>query len=67
MSASAIIIAAIVGANLGLAEPAEEQWENCSDGAAETRLEACSFIAGNVEFARGSRAYAAASLGDLHL
>ena len=67
MPATAIIIAAIVGANLGLAEPAVEQWENCNAGAVETRLEACTFIAGNVEFGRKPRAYAAATLGDLRL
>jgi len=67
MSAIPIIFAAVVATSPGLAEPTDLQWRDCTDGKPAVRLEICTSIVTSLEYSRVSRAYAAASLGDLHL
>jgi tetratricopeptide (TPR) repeat protein len=67
MSAIAIIVAAIVGVSPGSSEPTDRQWQRCNEGALESRLEGCEAIAGDLQFSRDTRAFAAASVGDLYL
>ena len=67
MSAIPIVIAAVLTGQPGLAEPTDAQWFQCTDGAAGTRVEACSTIADNSDFTLQSRAFAAANIGDMFL
>ena len=67
MSAIPIVVAAILAGQSGLAEPSDAQWQECLEGLAEIRLEACKAISGNSDFRKQSRAQAAATLGDIYL
>ncbi len=66
MSAIPLVVAALA-AHLGTSEPTEQQWASCNEGVVEQRLSACELIAENRNFERYTRAYAAATLGDIHL
>ncbi len=67
MSAIPIVVAAILAGQSGLAEPTDAQWQKCTEGSTEVRIESCEGIAADSKLGKPSRAFAAATLGDIYL